>query len=325
VAINGDVVVMANQDSDTVSVLSLALKQVLGTVPVGRSPRGVAIDDITSLAYVANQSSGTISVVDIGRRAVVDTLPLAAGARPQNVRLVPAGGILAVTEPDSGMVELVDLTSKTRFPVRIAASDVVFQRSTAYITNQVGGAALAAPFSIGAGGVSLGLPASIQVDSGVRSAAVDPLDNLLLVSSEASGTVSMIDLNSNRLTGTINAVRGEGETTARDDRSDRDRAGNAPVITSMRPAQAAAGTTVQLTVNGNNVGGAYDAYIVGADGQRDPAFVITNMDVDPSGNQVRLTVQVAAGAAKGDHLLRLLTPNGENNVAVGSNNVLNVP
>src|SRR5262249_9060725 len=190
VAISGDVVLVASQDSDTVSVLSLALKQVLGTVAVGRGPRGIAIDDNLSMAYVANQSSGTISVIDIARRAAVDTLPLSANARPQNVRLIPPGGMLAVTEPNAGLVELVDLTSKARFPVRMTATDVVFQRTNAYLTNQIGGAALAAPFSITAGGVSLGTPTSIALDPGLRAAAVDSLDNLLLVSGEASGTVS---------------------------------------------------------------------------------------------------------------------------------------
>src|SRR5262249_5162232 len=43
VAIDGDQVLVANEDTDTVSVLSLVLKQVLATVAVGRSPRSVAI------------------------------------------------------------------------------------------------------------------------------------------------------------------------------------------------------------------------------------------------------------------------------------------
>ena len=324
VAIDGDQVLVANEDTDNVTVLSLVLKQVLGTVDVGRSPRSVAIDDATSLGYVANQNSGTISVIDLGKRAVIDTLQLAANARPQTIRMIPPGGMLAVTEPDAGVVELIDLPGKARYTARMAATDVVFQQTNAYFTNQVGAAAAAAVLTITPGGISLGAPSAIALDPGLRSAAVDPLDNLLLVSSESSGTVSLIDLFSNRLMGSINAVRGESETVAHDDRSDRDHAGNTPVITSMVPAQAAAGSTVQLAVNGNNVGGAFDAYFVGSGGVRDLAFAITAMDVDPSGSQVRLTVQIAQGAAKGDHMLRVLTPNGENSLSVASGNVLNV-
>jgi uncharacterized protein (TIGR03437 family) len=325
VAIDGDQVLVTNEDSDTVSIFSLALKQVLGTVPVGRSPRGVAIDDNTSLAYVANQNSGTVSVVDIARRAVVDTLTLGAGARPQNVRVIPPGGMLAVMEPDAGVVDLFDLTSKTKFSARMTATDVVFQRGNAYLANQVGAMAQTAPLNTGAGGINLGAATNVAVDAGARAIAVDSLNNLWLVSSEASGTLALIDLSTNQVTGTINAVRGEGESTARNDRSDRDRAANTPVIVSMVPAQAAAGTTVQIAVNGRNVGGTFDVYFAAPDGSRDPAFAITAMDVDPGGGQVRLTVQIAAGAASGNHLLRVLTPNGENNLAAASGNVLTIP
>jgi len=327
VAIDGDQVLVVNEDSDTVSVLSLVLKQVLGTVPVGRSPRAIAIDDNTSLAYVANQNSGTVSIVDISRRAVIDTLTLSANARPQNVRLIPPGGMLAVTEPDAGVIDLFDLATKARFTVRITATDIAFQRGTAYLNNQIGAMAQAAPFNVSGGGISLGQTTNIAVDPGARSIAVDTLDNLLLVSSESSGTVTLVDLSGagTRVTGAINAVRGEGETTAQNDRSDRDHAANTPVITSMTPSQAAAGSTVQLTVNGSNLGGAFDAWFAASDGSRDPAFTITNMDVDPSAGQLRLTVQIAPGAASGNHLLRVFTPNGENNLAVASGNVLAIP
>jgi len=261
VDIDGDQVLVANEDTDTVSVLSLVLKQVLATIPVGRSPRSVAIDDTTSLAYVANQNSGTVSVIDLGRRAVIDTLQLSVNARPQIVRVIPPGGMLAVTEPDTGVVDLFDLPGKARYTARMVATDVVFRQTNAYFTNQIGGMAALAAVTITPTGIGLGTPSSIALDPGLRAAAVDTLDNLLLVSSESSGTVSLIDLSSNRLVGSINAVRGESETTARDDRSDRDRAANTPVITSVTPAQAAAGSTVQLTVNCNNVGGAFDAFL----------------------------------------------------------------
>ena len=107
------------------------------------APRSVAIDDNTSLAYVANQNSGNISVIDLGKRAVIDNLPLAANARPQTVRVIPPGGMLAVTEPNNGVVDLFDLTTKARYTARMTATDVVFQQTNAYLTNQIGAAASA--------------------------------------------------------------------------------------------------------------------------------------------------------------------------------------
>ena len=138
---------------------------------------------------MANQNGGTVSVIDLGKRAVIDTLQLAANARPQNVRVIPPGGMLAVTEPDAGVIDLFDLPGKARYTARMVATDVVFQQTNAYITNQIGGAASAAAVTITPGGIAWERPAAIALDPGLRGAAVDPLDNLLLVSSESSGTV----------------------------------------------------------------------------------------------------------------------------------------
>jgi uncharacterized protein (TIGR03437 family) len=324
VALNGDVALVANADADTVSVISLVLKQVLATVPVGRSPRAVVIDDSTSLAYVANQNSGNVSVIDLGRRTVVDTLTLGTNARPQALRLVPSGGTLAVTEPNAGLVSFFDLTTKARSTARTTATDLQFLRNTAYLSNQIGATAAYATFAMTPAGANLGAASTINLDPGVRSIAIDPLDNLLLVSSESSGVVALIDLTSNRLVGSISAVRSPTETIARDDRSDREHANNTPVISSVVPAQAAAGTTVQLAVNSSYANGALDAFFVDGNGNRDPDLAVTAMDVDPTGGQVRITVQIAPGAAKGEHLLRVFTPNGESSATPLQGNLLSI-
>jgi YVTN family beta-propeller protein len=274
---------------------------------------------------VANQNSGTVSVIDLGSRSVADTLQVGANSRPEMVRLLPAGGMLAVTEPVAGVVDFFDLASKAKFQTRAVASDLAFQQANVYLANPIGATAMFAPVNVTASGVGLGSLSTINLDPGLRSVAIDPLDNVALVSSESSGTVTLIDLSTNRVTGTINAVRGESETVARNDRTDRDRAANTPVITSIIPSQAAAGSTVQLTVNASDVGGAFDVFFAGPGGAgRDAALNVTALDVDPSGGQVRITVQIAPGAAKGEHLLRAFTPNGESGAVAGTGNVLTV-
>ena len=242
---------------------------------------------------------------------------------PQNVRVIPPGGMLAVTEPDAGVVDLFDLPSKARYTARMVATDVVFQQTNAYITNQIGAAASAAALTVTPGGISLGTPAAIALDPGLRGGrgrhARQSAAGLERI--ERHGVA---DRSGQQPAGGQYQCRARQGETGPDDRSDRDRAANTPVITSIIPAQAAAGSTVQLTVNGSNVGGTFDAFFAGPGGARDPAFTITAMDVDPSGGQVRMTVQIAPGAAKGDHLLRVFTPNGENSLTVASGNVLNV-
>jgi hypothetical protein len=254
----------------------------------------------------------------------VDTLALGANARPQNLRLLPGGRVLAVTEPNDGVVSFYDLNTKSRSTMRATVTDLQFLRNTAYLANQIGGSAAYASFVITPGGVNLANPSSIALDPGVRSVAIDPLDNLLLVSSESSGAISLIDLTANRIVGSISAVRSPSETAARDDRSDRERANNTPVISSILPAQAAAGTTVQLAVNSSYANGALEAFFVDENGNRDQSLFVSGMDVDPTGNQVRITVQIPPGAAKGEHVLRIFTPNGESAAAPLQGNLLTI-
>jgi uncharacterized protein (TIGR03437 family) len=323
VSLSGDTVLVANQDSDTVSILSLVRKQVLGAVLVGRSPRSVIIDENSGSAFVANQGSGTISVIDLARRAVTDTISLGANARPQTLRMI-APGTLVATEPNAGVLDVIDVASKIRSTLRNASADLSMLQETGYFVTQAG-AETAAPVTLATGTIAIGTGTGLTLDPGARSLAVDTVDRLLLVACQSSGTVAMIDLAGNRLTGTINAVRAEGETAARQDRSDRERAPNTPVITSITPRQAVANSTTQLTVNAANVGGAYDVFFVGQDGTgRDPALAVTSIEPDPGGNQVRITVQVNGAAAKGDHILRIFSSNGESSAAPTANNVLNI-
>ncbi len=319
VAIDGDTVLVASQDADNVSIISLTQRQVLAVVPVGRGPRSIAIDDNAFRAYVANQNDGTISVIDLARRALVDTLTLSANARPQTIRLLPAGGTLAVTEPDAGIIDFVDPVARSAFKVQSVANDLMFQQNTAYFVSQAGAWAAAAPLLTPPAGVGLGMSTTIGLDIGLRSVAIDTADHLLLVSSESSGTVALIDLTTNVVVGSVNAVKGEHETVAKDDRSDRATAGNTPAITSVAPRQSTAGSIVQLILNGTDLGGAFNVFFVGPGGASDPLLTITNVAVDTTGQQITLTVQIDIAAAKGDHVLRVFTPNGESATAAGGN------
>ena len=67
-------------------------------------------------------------------------------------------------------------------------------------------------------------PATIQVDQGVRSLAIDSKDDVVLVVNESTGGIAEVSLDSNQVTARIMAVlpeHGEGDNGA-DDYSDRD-------------------------------------------------------------------------------------------------------
>jgi len=59
---------VANEFSNTVSVISGRTNEVNATIPVGADPRAVAVNPDTKTAYVVNGSDNTVSVLSSCRR-----------------------------------------------------------------------------------------------------------------------------------------------------------------------------------------------------------------------------------------------------------------
>ena len=79
---------MGNQDRNAVSVIDTHSNTVVGTVPVGQLPLGMAVHPDGSHVYVANFSSNDVSVIDTSRHVVVATIPVCC---PFEVAVHPDG------------------------------------------------------------------------------------------------------------------------------------------------------------------------------------------------------------------------------------------
>jgi YVTN family beta-propeller protein len=80
--------------SSRVSVVDTTSNTVLGTIPVGAAPFGVAITPDGSKVYVGNQGSNTVSVIDAATYALVATIPVNIG--PSGMAITPDGKNLYV-------------------------------------------------------------------------------------------------------------------------------------------------------------------------------------------------------------------------------------
>jgi YVTN family beta-propeller protein len=361
IAILSNVALVLNSDTDNVSILNLTTRSVTGIVDVGRAPRGIGSETTTGspgLAFVTNQSDGTISVINLTQMTqmkVVDTLKLGADVRPQSILVLPGIRVGVVTEPDrheTGRVMLVDLNTGSILadvdvnPDRSGgASEMAFFEGTVYFTNQSGGSVTAAKVIPPSGAqTSWALaPRTIKAGIGARALAIDQIDRLLLVTNQGSGEVVLIDLNTNQIAGRINAVRSEDEDDGKhDDHGDRDRAANAPVISSLAPNKVTTRTPFTMTIYGKNFTGASEVVFLdpeslpgqgkgrgnsgdhgkGPSGRKDPAFTVTNLQA--TATQVTVNVAITAAASKGERLVRVLTPNGESSSVMSSANTFTV-
>lgn len=105
---------IANYGSNNVSVIDLAVNEVVATIAVGSSPTGVATHPDGSRAYVSNSGSDTVSVIDSFTHTVLATVPV--GARPIGVAVHPDGSRAYVAHFNAAYLAVIDLDSHARLP-----------------------------------------------------------------------------------------------------------------------------------------------------------------------------------------------------------------
>ena len=91
---------IANSGDNTVSVIDTATNNVTAIIPVGNSPRGVAVTPDGKKVYVTNFFDDTISVIDATKNKVTATIPV--GDAPHGVSISPDGKKVCVPHSDVG-------------------------------------------------------------------------------------------------------------------------------------------------------------------------------------------------------------------------------
>src|SRR2546430_13514164 len=85
---------VANDQTENVSVIDTSTNTVVSIVPVGLTPRGVAITPDGAFAYVTNEVDSTVSVINTATNAVVDTVR-GVTVLPEGLAILPQPGAVA--------------------------------------------------------------------------------------------------------------------------------------------------------------------------------------------------------------------------------------
>jgi YVTN family beta-propeller protein len=99
-------VLVANWCSYTVSVISVEKNKVVKTVKIGRYPRGIAINNDSTKAYVAEMGGNKVHVIDL-QDFTTTFIPI--GSNPRAIVLSPDNSTMYVTMNLSGKVASWDL------------------------------------------------------------------------------------------------------------------------------------------------------------------------------------------------------------------------
>ena len=94
-------------------------QQVIATIPVGTNPNGIAITPDNKFAYIANNNNignpgaDTVSVLDLSTNTVLTTISDASFNAPYTVTINPAGTKAYVTNSGGSTVTIIDIATNT--------------------------------------------------------------------------------------------------------------------------------------------------------------------------------------------------------------------
>jgi YVTN family beta-propeller protein len=112
VALVGDLAYVANQGTNTVTVINTKTGAVVGSpIVVGSAPTGVLASADGSKVFVTNRTSGTVSVIRTLDNTVVGSVRV--GTSPEQMALNSTGTKLYVTNYGSSNVSVVDVSGQT--------------------------------------------------------------------------------------------------------------------------------------------------------------------------------------------------------------------
>lgn len=252
VAFSGSNLLVTNAGGGTVSVIDTTSKTVAQTVNVGLGAGGIAVAGNT--AVVANMQAGSISIINLTNYTVLN-VALPAGSRPHEVAISTQANKAVITTPMSNGFLILDLGTKVFKEVATSTWNgmgpgaVALNGNTVYIANQMTASVTVADLA------SAAVVKTFPVDPGPMALAVNTAKNQLLILAEGTGTLDVVDLASYGILTRINA----GDT-------ERQGQFTMPLISSITPSSASAGSTSTLTVTGSG-------FQVSSSSSRGPAWV----------------------------------------------------
>lgn len=109
----GDLLVVANKQAASATLVDVASGRTVATIPTGVGPHEVAASQDGRWAVVTNYGAQTpgssLTLIDLNRRAVARTISLGEYRRPHGAAFLPGGRRLAVTVEANRAVLIVDL------------------------------------------------------------------------------------------------------------------------------------------------------------------------------------------------------------------------
>ena len=180
---------------NSVAVVDLASKKVVGTVATGRYPHGLRISPDGKEIYVADVEEGSVSVISLSEMKETARIPV--GAAPVQVGFTPDGAKVFVSLRDENKVAVIDTKTRQvlakievgRKPIQVFVTP---DGSRVYAANQGDEADPDDTVSV-IDVASLQVVKTIQTGKGAHGVSISPDGSRVFITNIVAGTVSVID------------------------------------------------------------------------------------------------------------------------------------
>lgn len=192
------------ENANSVSVIDMATRTQITSIPVGLNPVGIAINAKKARAYVANGNGGSVSVIDTNTDMVVATVPV-TGQYPVHLAVSPSGEEVYVTVNSpviaQGYVSVINTNTNTEVAsIRVGLAPyriVVSPNGTRAYTADFGGS-LSTIDTINRRLVSI-----TPFPSGLTGIALNAAGTRAYVTSQINGRLSVFDVDTNQIVAEI--------------------------------------------------------------------------------------------------------------------------
>jgi YVTN family beta-propeller protein len=110
ISADGTQVYVANQGSNTISVINIASQTVVATVPTGSGPSFVTVDRTLNRVYVSNSTDNSVSIYDAAQSPMSLLRTVTVGNSPQSIAVLRDGTRAYVANTGSPFVTEINST-----------------------------------------------------------------------------------------------------------------------------------------------------------------------------------------------------------------------
>jgi PQQ-dependent catabolism-associated beta-propeller protein len=207
VAPDGRQLFVSNEDDNLVSFVDLSARRVTREVPVGVEPEGMGVSPDGKMVVATSESSSMVHLIDRATGDLIDNLPV--DTRPRFVSFSPDGERMWVSSEVRGTVTVFDVASRKRVGLidfeaaqlaeTVQPVGIVFTRDGRRAFVALGRGNLVAEVEPR----SLSIIRSFAVGQRAWQIALSPDDRRLYSANGLSGDISIVDLATNRVSGTV--------------------------------------------------------------------------------------------------------------------------